>query len=372
MDFSPRSAPEALCVVRLSAIGDCCHALPVIRSIQAAWPTTKITWVIGKIERSLLEGADGIEFITFDKSNPAASRKALRRELTHRRFPILLHMHPTMRANLVSRCIHADRRIGFDRARARDFQWLFTNEKIRPLQREHVMESFFGFAEHLGLTTRSLRWDIPISDADRSFAAEAAGHGNSNSGPVCLISPCARQRLRNFRNWPIDRYVELVARLHRQLSARVIISGGPTEVERRYGAAMKNAGGGEVLDLAGATTLKQLLALIGRADVLICPDSGPAHMAAAVRTPVVGLYATTNPERAGPWFSREFLVNRYPEAAMKEYGQPVEKLRWGTRVRDPAAMELITVDDVLAQVKRTLSVRSGSGRSGIGAPELKS
>jgi heptosyltransferase I len=362
MDFSSRSAPEAICIVRLSAIGDCCHTLPVIRTLQAAWPATKITWVIGKVERGLMEGADGIEFITFDKSDPAASRRALRRELAGRQFPILLHMHPTMRANLVARCVRAERRIGFDRARARDFQWLFTNERIRPLQRQHVMESFFGFAEYLGITSRTLRWDIPVSDADRTFAVQAAG----GDAPVCLISPCARQRIRNFRDWRLDRYVELVARLRRDFRARVIVSGGGTEVERGYGAAMAHAAGGGALDLVGKTTLKQLLALIARADVLICPDSGPAHMAAAVRTPVVGLYATTNPDRAGPWFSRDFIVNRYPDAVLREYHVPVEKLRWGTRVRDPAAMDLITVDDVLAQAGRALG--RGERSAGERAP----
>lgn len=304
-----------------------------------------------------MEGADGIEFITFDKSNPAASRRALRRELAGRRFSALLHMHPTMRANLVAHCIDADRRIGFDRARARDFQWLFTNEQIPARERQHVMDSLFGFAECLGVTSRTLRWDIPIADSDRSLAAETAGVG----APVCVISPCARQRLRNFRNWPLDRYVELTARLRRELGARVVISGGESDVERRYASAMKDAGGDAALDLVGRTTLKQLLALIARADVLVCPDSGPAHMAAAVRTPVVGLYATTNPDRAGPWFSREFLVNRYPDAVMREYGRPVEKLRWGIRVRDPAAMELIGVDDVMTQVRRALERGAKTG-----------
>jgi heptosyltransferase I len=357
MESSPRSAPDAICVLRLSAIGDCCHTLPVIRTIQAAWPATKITWVIGKTERSLMEGADGIEFITFDKANPAASRRALREELAGRQFPILLHMHPTMRANLASRCIRAERRIGFDRARARDFQWLFTSETIRPLERQHVMESFFGFAELLGIKSRTLRWDIPLSGSDHDFAARAAGDG----APVCLISPCARQRIRNFRNWRLDRYVELASRLRGEFGARVIISGGTTQVERDYAAAMAAHSSAEVIDLVGQTTLKQLLALIARSNVLICPDSGPAHMAAAVRTPVVGLYATTNPDRAGPWFSRDFLVNRYPEAARREYQLPVDQLRWGTRVRDPAAMDLITVDDVLTQVRRALESRPYQG-----------
>src|SRR5512145_1578784 len=119
---------DSVCVIRLSAIGDCCHTLPVIRTLQAAWPGTRITWIIGRTEFGLLEGASGIEFITFDKRTPWASLASVRRQLASRRFPLLLHMHASMRANLVSRVVRADRRLGFDRARARDYQWLFTNE----------------------------------------------------------------------------------------------------------------------------------------------------------------------------------------------------------------------------------------------------
>lgn len=352
MDSTP-PAPDALCVLRLSAIGDCCHALPVVRTIQTAWPSTKITWIVGKVERSLLEGADGIEFVTFDKSDSARSRRALRETLGGRRFPILLHMHASWRANLASRCVSAERRIGFDRARARELQWLFTNERVAARSRQHVMESFFGFAEHLSFRERTLRWDIPVSDADREFAARAVGTG----GPIVLVSPCARQRTRNFRNWPVERFVELTSRLAREHGARVVVSGGNTDTERAYAAAMAGVGG--VVDLVGKTTLKQLLALIARADVLVCPDSGPAHMAAAVRTPVVGLYATTNPDRAGPWFSREHVVNRYPEAARAEFGKSVEDLPWGTRVRNPEAMNRITVDDVLEKVRSALATTRG-------------
>ena len=103
--------------------------------------------------------------------------------------------------------------------------------------------------------------------------------------------------------------------------------------------------------------MKQLLAILARATVVLCPDSGPAHMATAVGTPVVGLYATSNRHRTGPYYSQRLVVDKYPEAVAREFGRPVESLRWGQRVRDPAAMSLITVADVIVKLDAAFAER---------------
>src|SRR5262245_18244104 len=164
--------PCSVCILRLSAIGDCCHTLPVVRTIQAAWPATQLTWIMGKTERSLFGDIAGIEFITFDKGKGFGAHADLRRALKGRSFDLLLHLHPSMRANIASLSVRAPVKLGLDRARAKDWQWLFTNRRIPPRERRHVMYVWFEFAEALGLHTRVLRWDIPLSDADRAYAAE--------------------------------------------------------------------------------------------------------------------------------------------------------------------------------------------------------
>lgn len=351
----PQSAPESVCLIRLSAIGDCCHALPVVRTLQAAWPDTRITWIIGRTERGLLEGAEGIEFITFDKSDPWASLASLRRQLGARRFPVLLHMHASMRANLVSCAVRADVRLGFDRDRARDYQWLFTNERIAATPAQHVMDGLFGFAEHLGVTERDLRWDFSLTADDRR-QADALAVG---SGPLCVISPCSSQRFRNFRNWSVASYAAVTRHLIEERGARVVLTGGPTALERQYGEQIHSAIGapGKVTNLIGQTRLKALFAILEAADLLICPDSGPAHMATAAGTPVVGLYATSNRHRTGPYFSQRLVVDRYPEAVAQEFGKPVDQLRWGERVRSPGAMDLIPVAEVIERVDAVLDGR---------------
>ncbi len=349
------TAPESICILRLSAIGDCCHTLPVIRTLQAHWPATHITWIIGRTEYGLLKDASGIEFITFDKRDPRTSRAEIRRQLAGRRFPLLLHMHASMRANLVSRLVRADTRLGFDRARARDWQWLFSNEKIAARPHQHVMDGLFGFAEHLGIHERVLRWDFALSAADR----EIADGLRAGPRPICVISPCTSQRFRNYRNWRVENYVAVARHLIDKHGAQIVLTGGPTETELNYGAeicsALGNQPEGQVTNLVGKTSLKQLFAVLQIADLLICPDSGPAHMATAAGTPVLGLYATSNRFRTGPYLSQDLVVDAYPEAVRREFSKSVSEVRWGERVRDPAAMDLIKVDAVIAMSDQALA-----------------
>ena len=303
-----------------------------------------------------MQGVDGVEFITFDKSKGWRGLRDLRRRLAGRHFPVLLHMHASMRANLVSRMIAADRRIGFDRARARDYQWLFTNERIPAASEQHVLDGMFSFIDHLGLagnnpSKRNPRWDIPISAEDRQFAREIC----APPGPVCVISPCSSQRLRNFRNWSVERYIALVNTLHDQYAARIVLTGGPTDTERDYGRQIESGAKIPVHNLIGRTSLKQLLAILDQSDLVICPDSGPAHMATTVGTPVVGLYATSNRRRTGPYFSQHLVADRYPDAVRQEFGKAVDEVSWGQRVRDPDAMNLITPEDVQEKVDLVLS-----------------
>jgi heptosyltransferase I len=339
--------PHSLCIVRLSAIGDTCHTVPVVRAIQDAWPATKLTWIVGKTEHSLLAGLEGVEFIVLDKGLGLRGYAAVRRELGRRNFDALLHMHASTRANIVSTLVRAPLRIGFDRARARDQQWLFTNTKLPARRERHVMDGLFEFAELIGVQKPAKpRWDIPVGAAD--VAAIAPLFKKSNR--TLVISPCTGQKFRNYRNWRADWYAQIADYAAQRYGAYVLVTGGNTAIEQSYGRDIASAARFQVQNMIGKTTLKQLLAILARATVVLCPDSGPAHMATAVGTPVVGLYATSNRHRTGPYFSQHLVVDKYPEAVAAEFGRPIETLRWGQRVRDPAAMSLITVADVAAKL----------------------
>lgn len=321
----------------------------MVRRLQDNWPDAEITWIIGKTEALLLSDIPDLKFIIFDKSKGRHAYKDVQRKLGNSVFDIALCMHASMRANFLCRKISAPIRLGFDRARAKDFQWLFTNRRIHAAPRQHALEAMMSFASAIGAEPRPIRWDIPLDDDARQFAADF----KSPNKPLVVISPCSSQRSRNYRNWSIANYAAIISHL-RNKSCRVVLTGGRSKLELEYGKALCADGAAD--NLLGQTSLKELAALIDAADLLICPDSGPAHIATAFSTPVIGLYATSNPDRTGPFASRELTVNRYPDAAEKYLGKAVERLNWGRRVRHPDAMDLITIDDVRAKIDNFFEV----------------
>jgi heptosyltransferase I len=339
--------PRNVCILRLSAIGDTCHVVPVLRTLQQAWPETRFTWIIGKLEARLMTLLEGVEFITVDKQAGFGAIGPLREQMQGRHFDVLLHMQLAFRASMLARQIPAEVKLGFDRPRARELQWLFTNACIAPRSREHVLDSFFGFAETLGVQNRKLHWDIPLP-------ADALAYANQlipDSQPTLVISPCSSHVL---RNWRAERYAAVADHAVKAHGMRVILAGGPSALEREMGVAIERATPAPLVNQIGRDTLPQLLALLARARVLLTPDSGPAHMATMVGTPVIGLYAATNPERSGPYLSRQWCVNAYGQAARQFRGKEPEQLPWTAKIEVPGVMDLIEVAHVTAKLDELL------------------
>jgi len=292
-----------------------------------------------------------IKFIIYDKSRGTRAYADVRSQLGNERFDAALCMHASMRANFVSRLVRTPVRVGYDLSRARDCQWLFTNHRIEAIVRQHVQDAMLEFARYIGVPRRELRWDIPLSSAHREFAAQFA----SADRPILVISPCSSQRSSNFRNWSAENYAAAANHARHKFNCRVILTGGGSEAEIGYGEVIQKLCGGSLVNLIGKTSLKQLLALLEGAVALLCPDSGPAHMATTVRTPVIGLYATSNPERTGPYLSRDLTLNAYPEALRKYLGKSPDEVRWGHRVREAHAMGLIRLGRVNEMIDRVFA-----------------
>jgi len=347
-----QTPPSSLCLIRLSAIGDTCHALAVVRRIQDAWPDTRLTWIIGKTEASLMADIADVEFIIFDKRKGRKAYADVRRLLKQRQFDAVLCMHASLRANWLSRSVDSPIRIGYDFARARDLQWLFTNRHIPATKGLHVLDAMQLFATEIGASQSPLRWDVPLSDDHRAFANKHVAPDRRN----VLISPCSSNRSRNFRNWSVENYAAIADHVAHRHNAHVLLTGGNSDLEMNYGAEIERRANANITNLIGKTNLKQLLALIAGSDAVLCPDSGPAHMATMVRTPVVGLYATSNPARTGPYLSRDATVNAYPRAVKQFLGKEVADVRWGRRVRNAAAMELIQIDEVKSMIDSIIDI----------------
>jgi heptosyltransferase I len=336
-----------VCILRLSAIGDTCHIVPVLRTMQKAWPATRFSWIIAKSESRLMRLIGGVEFIIVDKHAGLGGVAALRRDLDGRRFDVLLHMQVALRASLIALQVSAAVKLGFDRPRARELQWLFTNARIAARSREHVLDSFFGFPAALGIKERLLRWDIALPDAAEAYARAQI----PDAQRTLVISPCS-SHVR--RNWRPERYAAVAEHAVRHHGMRVILSGGPSAPEQATGAAIVRAARVPLVNQIGRDTLPELLALLARAAVLVSPDSGPVHMATMVGTPVLGLYGATNPARSGPYLSQQWCVNVYGAAARRFRHCEPEELPWTAKIEEPGVMDLIQVEEVIARLDELL------------------
>lgn len=349
----PNASPRSICLLRLSALGDVTHVLPLVHTLRAAWPGVRLAWVIGSGEHRLLDGLEGVDFHVYDKRSGLAGMRTLRRGFGRHRFDALLQMQVAARANLLSAFIPARRRIGYDRSRSRDLHGLFVSERIPEHAGGHVLDAIGRFCEPLGLRQKVVRWALPVPAEASAWADAQWPH---DGAPTLLISPCSSHAL---RNWRVDRHAA-VADHAAARGWRVVLCGGRSVLERTTTDAILAAMHAPALDLVGKDTLKQLPALLARADLVMTPDSGPMHIANAMGTAVLGLHAATNPARSGPYSDRGFCVDRYDDAARRFLRQPADALPWGTRIEREGVMDLVTVDDAIAAFERFHERRGAS------------
>jgi heptosyltransferase I len=348
-------------MLRLSAIGDTCHAAAALRALERAWPTTRFTWIIGRLEAGLMSAIlPNVEFITFEKRAMARELLRLRNVLKVRRFDLLLDLQLAIRASLVSALISSPVKLGFDRARARELQWLFTNAQIAPADSQHVLDAFLGFVRACGVDPGSPAWDPALPSSALEYAARLI----PDERRTLVISPCSSHPARNWSAW---RYAAVADHAVRAHGMRVILAGGRSQEERRVGAMIEATVGADprtkssIVNQIGKDTLTELLGLLSRATVLLSPDSGPAHMATMVGLPVIGLYAATRTARVGPYYSRDWCVDKYDEAARKVFGRPGTDIPWTKKIERAGVMDLIEVQEVtdkldalIAQSKKPL------------------
>ena len=333
------SSMKSLCLLRLSAIGDVCHAVAMVQAIQRQYPDLAMTWVIGKVEYQLVKHIPNVTFVIFDKSQGWRSYINLRKALSGQRFDVLLHMQVALRATIASLMISASTRIGFDKARAKEGQWLVTNHAVEPLATPHVLEGFMGFAKAIGVQDLTPSWHIPVPIEDTQLA-------NSLISPdekVLVICPAASKA---ERNWLPERYAALAEHAVAK-GFRVMLCGGPSALEVSLAAKITEQASCPIDNVIGQTSLTQLLALLKNAALVLAPDTGPAHMAVTQGTPVIGLYAHSNPGRTGPYMSLESVVSVYDQVITEQF--PDMTIPWGKRAKGSGLMSLITVDNVVKQ-----------------------
>ena len=385
-----------IAIVRFSALGDVVMVSAAVRALQHCLPAAQITWITSPLTYALLKDMEGVHFEVIEKPRSLADYLGFYRAFRFRQFDVVLAMQANLRINLLYPALHAPVKIGFDRARAREGQWLFCNRRI-PFTDSHLVDSFLSFVEILAGKSASAIWSLPVASSDLEWAREqlntlSNGHGISSTqddirlhnfafSPTPLRQAQDRPSLprrerengasihddhgkswvaihphssKTERNWLPERYEEVVKQVVARWQCGVVFTGGNSATELELCERLAQLAPKYTLNLCGKTTPKQLAALMSQVDVLIAPDTGAVHIARAMDTPVVGLYAVVSSKLSGPYQQQEYCVDRYPQAVKRFLGKDADHLPWNTRVHHPDAMSLIEVADVMQQLDKLL------------------
>ncbi|QLB21330.1 glycosyl transferase [Vespertiliibacter pulmonis] len=338
---------HSICVLRLSAVGDVCHTLAVVQAIQRQYPKAEITWIIGKLEANLLANIPDVKLIPYDKKSGWKGIVTLWGKLQTKQFDVLLNLQTAFRASFISLGIKAKRKIGFNRERAREGQWLFTNEKVEQATSPHVLDGQMMFAKAIGVQDLIPQWNLPISEDDLAYSAQFIDKTRKN----LLIAPCSSKQ---SKDWPPENYAEII-RFATSYDLNVIICGSPSGYEIETANKIQNLAS-NCSNVAGKTTLTQLAGLIKQVDLVISSDSGPAHIATTQNTPVIGLYAIHNHRRTGPYNDLGNIISVYDEVIWEQYGKSWQDLPWATRAKGENLMNKITVEQVEQKILEILAI----------------
>ncbi len=349
LTFVTNSTPSNfhIAIVRFSALGDVVMVAAAVRALRHSLPAATITWFTSPLAYAILRGMEGVNFEVIEKPRSLADYQAFYRIFRHRRFDVVLAMQANLRINLLYPALRAPVKIGFDRTRAREGQWLFCNRRI-PFRDDHLVDSFLAFVETLTGRPVSADWGLPVDESDMHWAREQL---QGLPKPWVAIHPHASK---TERNWLPERYAEVVTQAVARWQCGIVLTGGNASSEQTLCEQLAHHASGRTLNLCGRTTPKQLSALLGEVDVLVAPDTGAVHIARAMGTPVIGLYAVASPKLTGPYHQLDHCVDRYPLAVRQFLGKDPQTLPWNTRVHHPDAMSLIEVADVMQQLSNVL------------------
>jgi len=291
------SLPERILVVRLGAIGDVVNALVFATAVKDASPRTEIGWVVHPLARPLVEGHPSVDRVhVWHKRGGWGELKSLLRELRAARYDLAVDLQRIQKSALLARFSGAPRVLGYDRARAKELSWLWSTERIPAgAPHAHMVEHYLAFARRLGIADPAARHLLPVDSAAEAWAAEFVAE--LGAAPVLVNLGATKPSNR----WVSGRFGELALRLHAELGAPVVFTGGEAdrETERAARAVVGDQAG--IRSTVGETSLLQLLALERRARLFVGCDTGPMHMAVAVGTPTVVLFGPADPRRTGPW-----------------------------------------------------------------------
>jgi heptosyltransferase I len=337
---------DRVCIVMMSAVGDAVHVLPVLTALKRHHPAMHVTWVLQPGPASLVRGHHCVdEIVLFDRTKGVAGFLDIRRRLQAMAFDLVINLQVYFKAGIITGFTRAPVKLGFDRARARDANWLFTTHRIPPHPMQHVQDQYFEFCEWLGVPHEPVEWDLgPWNDAERTWQREFLARFDRPIAPIVVATSKAQ------KDWLPERWAEVSDALYHDFGLQPVLVGARSPREVHAEQVIMERTRTKPYSALGQGGLRGLVGIIGGAALVLSPDTGPLHMTVALDRPVVSLIGYSNPKRVGPY-------RKFRDLMIDAYGEPGEDY--------PISMEnrldrlpRITVQMVLDKVERWRSTYS--------------
>ena len=340
-------------VVRLSSLGDVVHAIPVVAALRRTFPDAEIDWLVDEQYRELVELVPVVDRTVGIRTRGGSRWRGAAgvvRQLRATRYDVALDLQGLLKSAALARLSGATRVVGFGAGQVRESlaRWLYS-EAPDVGQPVHVIAKNLALAAHLGARLNSARWEFPIATAISGSSTDArALVGLKSDQMFALMNPGSGWA---SKCWAPERFGTLAKQVSSEQGLRSVISWGPGE-ELRARAVV--AASSSAALIAPPTSVAELVSLARAALIMVSGDSGPLHLAAAVQTPVVGIYGPSDPYRNGPWAAADVVVSRYDDCACRRDrlgvgGVVVRRCKQTTRCMDD-----ISVEDVASAIARRL------------------
>jgi len=329
--------PDNVCVVMMSAVGDAVHVLPVINALKRANPRTRITWILQPGPAALVRGHRSVdEIVVFDRSRGIRAFTDVASAMSKKRFDLVINLQVYFKAGIVTSFTRAPVKVGFDIARARDANWLFTTRRIPSHTPQHVQDQYFEFLTALGVSPDPVEWDLGPWPQERGWQREFVA---SIDRPIASIVVATSKP---EKDWLPERWAEVSDALHERFGMQVVLVGGRTERELNAERIVLERATHKPRSELGSG-LRNLVSILDSSALVLSPDTGPLHMSVALNRPTISLMGYTNPKRTGPY-------RRFQDLIIDAYGEPGEDYPI-TMENRPGRMKRIETRHVLEKVQ---------------------
>jgi heptosyltransferase I len=329
--------PRRICIVMMSAVGDAVHVLPVINAIKRASPQSRITWILQPGPASLVKGHPSVdEIILFDRTAGLGAFASVRHALAAKRFDLVINLQVYFKAGIVTAMANAPVKMGFDRARARDLNWLFTNRKVPAHPIQHVQDQYLEFLDALEVNAEPVEWNLGPFPDERPWRDTFAASLERPAAAIVVATS------KPEKDWIPERWAEVCDQLYHTYGMQPILVGGRSERELAAERIILERTTHKPISKLGSG-LRPLVSIFDASALVLTPDTGPLHMAVALDRPVISLLGYTNPKRTGPY-------RRFHDLMIDRYANPGEDYE-PTMENRPGRMERITVSDVIEKIE---------------------